>query len=414
MRSKPRSPPPRIDLRTRRERVLARVLLRVLGLYEGLMARVLVEVAPPGEDPFYREPGDLAARRAGEVLEVRPVEVRALRRVIRADAWQVRFRSTDTRGNPLSAVTTVLVPKGADAGAGRPLLSYQCAIDSLSALDDPSYTLRHGDQVELALISLALRRGWVVATTDYNGPRHAFAAGHLAARLVLDGIRAVVALGPAGIDAATPVGLWGYSGGAYATLCAAEHHHRDAPELNLVGVAAGGLTVDPTTSTRTFEEAYDGSILSGIPLGGVIGVSREHPEVDLNGGLNDQGRALVEAATDLRLVQLLLTFPFLHWADYLTVPDVLDLPGLRSAFEANRFGLAAPAAPLYVYHGVLEQNLRIEEADGFVEAYRRMGVDVTYRRIRFGEHLLTAALGAPGALRFLSERFAMHAEGPGR
>ena len=286
----------------------------------------------------------------------------------------------------------------------RPLLSYQCAIDSLSALDDPSYTLRHGDQFELPLIALALRRGWAVATTDYNGPRHAFAAGHLAARLVLDGIRAALAFGPAGIDAATPVGLWGYSGGAYATLCAAEHHTEYAPELNLAAIAAGGLTVDPTTTTRTFEDAYDGSILSGIPLGGIIGVSREHPEVDLGGGLNAQGQALVRAAADLRLVELLLSFPFLHWADYLTVPEVLDLPGLRSAFEANRYGLAAPAAPLHVYHGVLEQNLRIDEADEFVETYRRMGAEVDYRRIRFGEHLLSAVIGVPGALRFLSDR----------
>jgi hypothetical protein len=383
----------------------ARVLLRGLGLYERLMARVLVDVTRPGDDPFYGEPEHLHAFRAGEVLETRAIEVRALRRVLKADAWQVKFRSTDTHGTAVCGVTTVMVPKRPFNGSVRPLLSYQCAIDSLSALDDPSYSLRHGDQIELPLMALALRRGWAVATTDFNGPRHAFAAGHLAARFVLDGIRAVLAFGPAGIDAATPVGLWGYSGGAQATLCAAECHMGYAPEVNIVGVAAGGLTVDPTTTARTFEDAYDGSILSGIPLGGIIGVSREHPEVDLVGGLNPRGQATVAAAADMRMIQLALTFPFLHWADYLTVPSVLDIPGLLAAFEANRFGLAAPAAPLYLYHGVLEQNLPIAEADEFVNAYRRMGADVMYHRIRFGEHLVSAAIGAPGALRFLTERF---------
>jgi len=397
--------PPRTDLRTRRERVVARALLQGLDLYERLKSRTLVDVTHPSEDPFYCEPEDVDAFRPGEVLDTRPIEVRALRHVIRADAWQVKFRSTDTCSTAVCGVSTVMIPRRPFSGPVRPLLSYQCAIDSLSALDDPSYTLRHGDQIELSLIALALRRGWAVATTDYNGPRHAFAAGSLAARFVLDGIRAVVACGPAGIAAATPVGLWGYSGGAQATLCAAELQLRYAAVLNIVGVAAGGLTVDPTTTARTFEDAYDGSIMSGIPLGGVIGVSREHPEVDLRGGLNPQGQAMVAAAADMTMTQLALTFPFLHWAEYLTVPNVLDIPGLRAAFEANRFGQAAPAAPLYLYHGVLEQNLPIAEADEYVAAYRRMGADVAYRRIRFGEHVSSAAIGAPGALRFLSERF---------
>ena len=78
----------------------------------------------------------------------------------------------------------------------------------------------------------------------------------------------------------------------------------------------------------------------------------------------------------------------------------------RAAFEANRFGQAAPTTALYVYHGVHEQNLPIADADTFVETYRREGADVTYRRIRFGEHLIVSVIGVPGALRFLSERFA--------
>ena len=46
-----------------------------------------------------------------------------------------------------------------------------------------------------------------------------------------------------------------------------------------------------------------------------------------------------------------MSFPFLHWGHYLTVPSVLDVPGLRAAFEASRFGQATPTAAVYVYHG---------------------------------------------------------------
>lgn len=379
---------------------------RALRALEWVKGRVLVDVVGPGDDDFYGEPGDLRAALPGQVLDARPVEVRAIRRVLDVDAWHVRFRTTDTRRAPSYGITTVLVPRRPFGGPRRPLLSYQCAIDSLGATADPSYTLRHGDQQELPFITRALRRGWAVAATDHGGPHHAFAAGSLAARFVLDGIRAALAFEPAGLGAGTPIGLWGYSGGAQATLCAAELHPSYAPELRIVGAAAGGITVDPTTMTGTFEDVYDGSILSGIPLGAIIGVSREHPEVDLLGALTPQGRALVAAAEGMRVEQLLLSFPFLRWREYLTVPSVLEIPGLRAAFEANGFGRAAPTAAVYVYHGVHEQNLPTADADAFVDEYRRAGADVTYRRVRVGEHVLVSAIGAPGALRFLADRFA--------
>jgi hypothetical protein len=380
-------------------------MVRGLDLYERLMSRVLVDVTRPGDDPFYRVPEKLHGLRPGEVLDARPVEVRGFRRVLRADAWQVKFRSTDTRGAAVSGVTTVMIPRRPFNGSVRPLLSYQCAIDSLGAAADPSYTLRHGNQWELPFMARALRRGWAVVTTDYTGPRHAFAAALLAARFVLDGIRAVIAFEPAGFDAATPIGLWGYSGGAQATLCAAEQHLGYAPELNIVGAAAGGITVDPTTMTGTFEDVYDGSLLSGIPLGAIIGISREFPDVDLLDALNPQGQAMVASAAEMTAAQLFMSLPFLHWGDYLTVPSVLDIPGLRTAFEASRFGQATPTTALYLYHGVHEQNLPIADADKFVETYRREGADVTYRRYRFGGHVTVALTGVPGALRFLGERF---------
>src|SRR5439155_15442076 len=263
--------PPRTDLTSRRKRVAAKVMVRGFDVYERLKSRVLVDVPSPADDPFYRVPENLEAFRPGKVLDARPVEIRWIRRLSNPDAWHVKFRSTDSGGAAVSGVATVMVPRRPFNGSVRPLLSYQCAIDSLGAAADPSYTLRHGNQWELPFMARALRRGWAVATTDYTGPRHAFAAGLLAARFVLDGIRAAIAFEPAGFDVATPIGLWGYSGGAQATLCAAEQHPSYAPELNLVGAAAGAAGVDAISSPQMFE---DGNLLSGIPFAAVIGSSR--------------------------------------------------------------------------------------------------------------------------------------------
>src|SRR5437870_6300223 len=233
--------PPRNDLRSRRKRVAARVMVRGLDLAERFTSRMLVEVPNPADDPFYRVPENLDAFHPGEVLDARPVEVRGFRRLINVDAWHVKFRSTDAGGAAESGVTTVMVPRRSFKGSVRPLLSYQCAIDSLGATADPSYTLRHGDQQELPFMVLALRRGWAVVTTDFTGPQHAFCALPLAARFVLDGIRAALAFEPVGFDAATPIGLWGYSGGGQATLFATEQQPAYAPELNIGGRAAGPI-----------------------------------------------------------------------------------------------------------------------------------------------------------------------------
>jgi hypothetical protein len=66
--------------------VVAKTMLRGLDLYERLTSRLLVSVTAPVDDLFYRQPEDLDALHPGEVLDARPVEVRAFRRQIQADA----------------------------------------------------------------------------------------------------------------------------------------------------------------------------------------------------------------------------------------------------------------------------------------------------------------------------------------
>jgi Secretory lipase len=83
---------------------------------------------------------------------------------------------------------------------------------------------------------------------------------------------------------------------------------------------------------------------------------------------------------------------------------VLDIPGMRAAMEASRLGQAAPWVALNLYHAVHDKYPPIADVDTLVEKYRREGVDVTYRRYRFGGHVTASVAGAPGALRFLGER----------
>src|SRR5207244_7759278 len=124
------------------------------------------------------------------------------------------------------------------------------------------------------------------------------------------------------------------------------------------------------------------------------------------GVLTPQGQAMVAAAAEMTVVQLVMCFPFLRWSDYLTVPSVLEIPGMRSAMESLRLGQATPMTAMYLYHAVHDQYPPIADVDKLVEKYRREGVDVTYRRFRFGEHIIVGLTGVPSSLRFLSDRFA--------
>ena len=152
----------------------------------------------PSEDPFYAAPNNLAGTAAGTVLRVRSVEL-ALLGVVpqRFEAWQLLYRTTDLDGSPEVAVTTVLLPSGAERFGARPLLAFQCAIDAVTERCFPSYALRRGARAlgalpsyEFPLVANALERGWAVSIADHGGIHGRFGAPREPGYRVLDAARA--------------------------------------------------------------------------------------------------------------------------------------------------------------------------------------------------------------------------------
>jgi hypothetical protein len=389
-------------MRQRWKVAVGKGMTRGVRRLEHTLDALMPAIPLPSEDSFYRA-GERVVSDAspGTILASRPVNVHNLRRPARAQAGQIRYCSTGSHGEPIGAVTTLLLPRTPWSHGRRPLLSYQCAIDSLSQRRDPSYTLRQGTQKEFPLMALALRRGWAVVTTDYTGPNHAYGVGPIAAHTVLDGIRAALTLEEAGLGPSTPVGLWGYSGGGHASAFTGEQHPTYAPDINLVAVAAGGVPGD----LLELAGAIDGSAFAGLLLGCVIGISREFPEIGIESIFTDDGhRAWVDLA-DGTVEEITAYFPFRHLAELTIDPNPFALPIAEAAFAPNRLGQAFPTASTYIYHSIFDQLLPIRGLDRLVDTYRRGGVDVRYRRGWLGEHVVYAALGAFGAVRFLAGRF---------
>jgi pimeloyl-ACP methyl ester carboxylesterase len=365
--------------------------------------RRLPEVPLPTDDPWYESHEPLDTIQPGTLLAHRPNEFRGkFASGLSVKSWQLRYRSTDTAGRPISAVATLMVPDRPWAGnVPRPLVSYQSAIDSLGPKADPSYRLRQGSAHEFFLMTLGLRRGWAVVCPDYTGPRRAFGAGLIAGRTTLDGIRAALQLEPAELSADAPVGLWGYSGGGQATAWAAEQHPLYAPELRLAGVAAGGVPTDNRTLYR-----IDGGFLAGFALGAWAGISREYPDAGIVTNVNDEGRRVFGEIADMTVEELIAYFPFRRVGELTTDADPFATEGALRLNEQLSLGRRLPSAPVYLYHTIHDQLVPIIEADDLAAIYRQGGVDVTLKRSHLGEHVLFHRLGVLGVLRYLGSRLA--------
>lgn len=362
-------------------------------------------VPPPGEDPFYAAPADLASHPNGTVLGSRTIPLLGL--PLPVDAYQLRYRTTDSDEHPQLDVTTVLVPPVPWDGP-RPVVSYQVPENSLDTRCAPSFTLRGGrnstDMAAVAqdapFIADALRRGWAVVVSDYEGPQSRLFDGVTSGRGVLDGIRAARSFAPAGIDAAGPIGAFGYSSGAFATLWAAQLRQEYAPDVGFAGVSAGGVPTDiPSMAERADGEA--GAILI------LLGLARNEPDSRLADLLNDQGRSALQTVdTSACGADLAQKFPDTHIDDLAVVPNVLTTPAFRAAAVPNELGGTAPDAPLYLYHSVSDEKIPVAAYTALVDAYCAAGATLTATRSLFPGHIGAAAGEALGGMNFLADRFA--------
>ncbi|BDT97395.1 MULTISPECIES: lipase family protein [Nocardia] len=366
------------------------------------------ELPPPDRDPFYAAPADLARYGNGAVLDSRPIALFGLPLPI--SAWQVKYRTTDASDDPVADVATVLVPMLPWFGRGaRPLLSYQVPEDSLGTRCAPSFALRGGwdtgavnTVIDTPFMAEALRRGWAVVASDYEGPRSRFLDGVNSGRGVLDGIRAARDLPQAGLGPATPIGAWGYSGGAFATLWAAQLQPEYAPDVRFAGITSGGVPADWPAIAR---EA-DGTVQSGLALLILFALARNDPGNGLLELLNDRGRAALAENATMCGSDLVPKYVGARVDDFAVVPDLLRHPIFRAATDAQELGGSAPETPMYLYHSLTDDVIPVAGFTDLIGRYCAQGALITSVHSMLPTHNPAAIGEAPGAMNFLADRFA--------
>ncbi|MBP2338841.1 hypothetical protein JOF41_005019 [Saccharothrix coeruleofusca] len=369
----------------------------------------------PDDDPFYAVPSRLGAKPDGAVLRSRRLPADALAVPAPAEVWQLLYKTRDNDGRATATVATLLVPTAPWTGGGpRPLLSYQTPEDGLATFCAPSYVLRSGAAVsplaerqagfDREQVAAAVRRGWAVVVPDYEGPKSQFLGASAAAHGVLDGIRAARSFGPARVHRQAPIGLWGYSGGGFATASAAQKQSGYAPELRISGIAQGGVITDLNASLRAVGEQSSGGWL----LFGLAALRGAYPKAGVDRYLTASARAQADAVAHGCLGDAILSHP---------APATLERfeawPGSLTSGSFERFAHAVsplgfggtPTAPVYMYHATGDELLPVAGARRLAAQYRERGAEVVLVEDAAQDHSSEQSHGVPGAIAFLTQRF---------
>ncbi len=346
------------------------------------------------DDDFYSSPDDGLAAPAGQLLRRRPITLPGLRGA--GPAWQVVYATIGSRA-PMPASGAVITPSQV-AGIDGPcaVLVYCPSFHGLGGRCAPSHLLAEGCEPESAYLTAALERGWAVAVPDGPclgmtglGP-HQFLAGAAGAHAVLDLVRATRALPD--LDAG-PCVVWGYADGGRTAAWAAEQQPQYAPELDLRGVAAGGVVADP----GALIEEIDGGPWAGLAVAGLIGLSRAYAYLPVGHLITNAGREAIEQAGVLDAAALLLTYreqPLGKWCER---PDPWNDPIWRYVLANETSGRFDPKVPVHLYHGMEDALVPVTIGRQLFAQYRSLKVDVSWREYP-SSHLGAAKDGAAEAV----------------
>ncbi|MFI7586844.1 lipase family protein [Spongisporangium articulatum] len=348
----------------------------------------------PAGTAFYDPPDRSPAGRPGDVIRYRRVAALPGTR-----AWRILYVSRSALDRPIAVSGLVIVPTRRMDGP-RPIVGYGHGTAGLADSCAGSLSpLSVAGQVVGALV-----RGWAVAFTDYEGlgtpGLHTYQVGRSEGRSVLDAVRAAQRLPAAGLGSSNPVGLWGYSQGGGAVAWAAELQPAYAPELNLVGVAAGGTPAD----LRAVADKLKDTLIGPIPLAmTALGFDAAYPDFHLDELLSDRGREVLGkvkvdcmAAIAARLAGRSLAG--------LTRRDPLQDEVFLRRLDENRLGQHPPNVPVLLVHGRSDEASPIGQAHQLAKEYCAAGVDVTWKTF-WGDHLVAGVTSQPTVLRFLADRF---------
>ncbi|MFX0580358.1 lipase family protein [Nocardia nepalensis] len=369
-----------------------------LGLL-GLPAQADPLYPTPDPDPFYSAPADLGALQPGDVVRTRKIDTGLY---VGTEGWQVAFRSTNSQGNPVMGMTTVLLPVGVK---NPPLVSYQALINSLGTQCSPSRSLFNGELQDAVGAMLPIGRGWAISLPDYLGPTAAYGAARLSGMMTLDSVKAVQKVADLGL-ANSPVAIAGYSGGGMATAWAAALQPSYAPDLKLTAAVAGGIPADMEEMALAL--GFDPHPGFGLAFAAAMGLEREYPNrLPISDQLNQNGLWFREFTHDACRRFLLFHGAFRSAEQMAASKSLMDSPEARAVLRENslRYFPGVPTVPTFIWQGRFDTLTFFNPVAEVADRYCKAGAPVDFHPYEIAEHMTTAVAGFPDAWNYVEARF---------
>ncbi|KAF7563738.1 hypothetical protein G7046_g425 [Stylonectria norvegica] len=367
------------------------------------------KVLPPSQDPWYIDtPHGLKSTVPGTILRLRPAPGNLTLAVGNCSkAYNILYRTTDSRYNPTYAVTTLYVPKELSKKASTSsLLSYQVPYNSVDVDSSPSFSFHTAPFPE---IGQALGLGWYVLVPDFEGPTAANVAGILEAHAVLDSIRATLRSKLVGPSSAIKTAVWGYSGGSIATEWALEFQEQYAPDLNISGAALGGLAPNTTDVIAT---TAPGTIYGSHAIAGFLGIMSQYPDaykyllsqLKTDGPYNKTGFLAIQHM-DYDEGHAYYTNQSIY--DYFENREIMHAPLIKYALQRNTIMTyhGVPQVPLFLYKAIHDEVVPIPSTDAWFNKVCALGVDIRYERNTVGGHVAELINGDPRVFPWLQSIF---------
>jgi pimeloyl-ACP methyl ester carboxylesterase len=327
-----------------------------------------------------------------------------------ATAHRVLYKSTGYDGRPTAVSGLIVVPDGSPPAGGRKVLAYTHGTVGVASDCAPSLVTDPAKQpLLLEGGGELLAAGYVVAASDYQGlgtpGPHPYLVGDSEAMNELDIVRAAQNLTEA--HASTDFVVWGHSQGGHASLFTGQLAAGYAPELRLLGVAAGAPVPNLTDLFKVNIETTVGKILISMAL---QSWARVYDAAGLDQIVSRGARPLVgRIARNCLYTQrqilasvpgsLALNLTFLHTPPWETEP-------WATIVEENNPGNARTDAPLLIIQGDADPIVAPDVTARLVDKLCAEGETVDLRILKATAHLDAGHVAVPDVVQWIADRFA--------
>lgn len=323
-------------------------------------------------------------------------------------AWRIRYWTRNQDGVKQEVTGIVVAPREAAPPRGRRVIAWthgtwgvagKCSLSSKPEFFTQSPAL---DRM--------IAQGYVVVAPDYPGlgssMPHPYLIGKDTAYSVLDAVRAARAI--PGAAAGSKFAVWGESQGGHAALWTAMEARGYAPDLQLVGAAAGAPPTDLAANLRQASDANSRAMLVAFTLHSWS----ERFGYSLSSFTNGLTQAAIHALGKDNCVELGinpnlgLILGTLAVRQAVEAKDVTKLEPFASTMRANSANARRIPGPLLISQGTKDTLVDPAVTRSFAKAVCRAGKRVRWIEIPGGEHIDAVRKVPDETLDWIGSRFA--------